>query len=131
MDIEPDIHLDNTGKLFTEFLEDKDKRFYRTYRLEDNDIDKSLNICKRKFAILGGLDLIVLTGLLIYSESLTREPDILIFFKAMTLLAGGYLYTEYNKTIAKINEMYKSMRDFERTRKVFTGQDKQKQRRSN
>jgi hypothetical protein len=130
-DIEPDIHLDNTGKLFNEFLGAKDKEFYSTYRIEDNDIKESLKICKRKYAKWGVLDLIVLTGLLIYSESLTREPDILIFFKAMTLLAGGYLYTEYNKTIAKINEMYKSMRDFERTRKVFTGQDKQKKRRSN
>lgn len=129
-DIQPGIHLDNSGKLFTEFLEPKDYRLYRTYRLEDNDIDKSINICRRKFAILGALVLIVLTGLLIYSETLTEEPDILIFFKAMTLLAGGYLFTEYNKTIDKINEIYKAMEDFERTREGITRRNKRTQNQS-
>ena len=120
-----DIHRNNSVDLFYEFLDFKDKRFYRKYRLKDNDIDKSLNICKWWHAILGGVDLLALIGLVIYSESLAEETDIMIFFKLMVVLLGGMLFTEYNNKTRKINEMYKSKVDFERTIKIFTHQNPQ------
>ena len=120
-----DLHRNNSVDLFYEFLNEKDKRFYRKYRIKDKDIDNSLNICKRWYAILGGVDLLALIGLLIYSESLEKETDIMIFFKLVVLLLGGILFTEYNNKIKKINEMYKSKEDFERTIKIFTCQNPQ------
>lgn len=118
-DIAPDIHLKDSGDLYYELLDDNDRRFYRKYLLKENDIDKSLDKCKRWYWIPGALDLIVFASLLIYSDSLPEQSDIVMFFLVTALLLGLHLYTQYSKTNKKIHEMYKLKKDFERIREMF------------
>ena len=122
-DIDPDIHIKAPENLFCEFLEEYDKRIFEKYRVKDNDMEKSLAICKRKYSKLGRLTLIIFSGLFIIPNLLSIESNVINFLLTLTVFGGIYLVFEYSSKKTRIKEMYELKKDFEMTMKSFIDED--------
>lgn len=111
-DIETGIHLKNPGELYYKLLDQREKKFYTDYSIAENDVDRSLDICKKKYSKSITRDLAVVFPLLLISMALPDTPRAIQLLLGLAIFWGVYLVWQYRSDRSEIFETHRLKKDF-------------------
>lgn len=114
----------NPGTLYYELQGKPGKKRYKKYRIDKDDIDKSLDRCKNRYLIYAGLIVGIFIFLTISGINLPKELQKTLVSLQGSVVAWGFLvYTWYDEKVKEIRQIYNLKRDFERLTNVFASKD--------
>ncbi len=116
--------LQYPAALYYKLLGKQGKRFYKKYRICENDLDHSLDKCNGRYLLYAGLLVGTLIFLTIYDVIIPKElKKTLTALQAIVAVWGFFVYTLYSGKIEEIREMYNLERDFEKLSDVYSIQN--------